>query len=57
MDIFILTLYALCCDFFRKTTIIDNPNLNIAIALNIKPIKAHYHEKFEEIYIVLAGSI
>lgn len=31
--------------------------LGIAIALNIKPTKAHYHKSFDEIYFVLDGSL
>jgi len=32
-------------------------SLSIAIALDIKPTKAHYHKRFEEIYFVLDGYI
>src|SRR5262245_38765848 len=31
--------------------------LSIAIALDIKPTKAHFHRKFDEIYFVLDGSL
>lgn len=33
----------------------DYPFLNIAVAQDIKPTKAHYHQQFEEIYFVLDG--
>jgi len=35
----------------------DYPFLNVAIAQDIKPTKAHYHKKFDEIYFVLDGSM
>src|SRR4051812_4266530 len=31
--------------------------LSIAIAIDIKPTKAHFHRTFDEIYFVLDGSI
>lgn len=31
--------------------------LGIAIALNIKPTKAHFHKSFDEIYFVLNGPL
>lgn len=31
--------------------------LSIAIALDIKPTKAHFHRSFDEIYFVLDGSL
>jgi mannose-6-phosphate isomerase-like protein (cupin superfamily) len=31
--------------------------LSVAIALDIKPTKAHYHRGFDEIYFVLDGSL
>jgi mannose-6-phosphate isomerase-like protein (cupin superfamily) len=33
----------------------DYPFLNIAVAQDIKPTKAHFHQQFEEIYFVLDG--
>ncbi|MBI4962372.1 MAG: hypothetical protein HY913_03775 [Desulfomonile tiedjei] len=35
----------------------EYPFLNIATAEDIKPTKAHYHERFDEIYFVLDGYI
>jgi mannose-6-phosphate isomerase-like protein (cupin superfamily) len=35
----------------------EYPNLNIAVVLDIRPTTAHFHEKFEEIYFVLDGSL
>ena len=35
----------------------DYPYLNIAIAQDIKPTRAHYHKEFDEIYFVLDGSM
>jgi mannose-6-phosphate isomerase-like protein (cupin superfamily) len=35
----------------------DYPRIDIAIVLDIKPTKAHYHKSFEEIYFVLDGHI
>jgi mannose-6-phosphate isomerase-like protein (cupin superfamily) len=35
----------------------EYPFLNIAVSENIKPTKAHYHNKFDEIYFVLDGYI
>jgi len=35
----------------------DYSFLNIAIAQDIKPTKAHYHNGFDEIYFVLDGSM
>ncbi len=35
----------------------EHPLVDIAIVLNIKPTKPHYHMSFEEIYFVLDGNI
>jgi mannose-6-phosphate isomerase-like protein (cupin superfamily) len=35
----------------------DYPFLNVAIAQDIEPTKAHYHKQFDEIYFVLDGSM
>lgn len=33
----------------------DNPKVDIALAINIRPTTAHFHERFEETYMVLDG--
>jgi len=35
----------------------DFEGTNVAIAIDIRPTKAHYHQTFEEIYLVLDGSL
>jgi len=35
----------------------DYHKLDIAMVINSKPILAHFHQNFEEIYLVLDGSI
>ena len=35
----------------------DYDSLSIAVVENIKPTTAHYHERFEEIYFMLEGSL
>ncbi|MBI5571117.1 MAG: cupin domain-containing protein [Desulfomonile tiedjei] len=35
----------------------EYPSLNIAVAVDIKPTTAHYHNNFEEIYFVLDGAL
>ena len=46
-----------CGEIREILTADDCGFLNIAIALDIKPTQAHYHEGFEEIYFVLDGNI
>ena len=48
--------YSPTCGEIREIlTSDDYSSLSIAIALDIKPTKAHYHKRFEEIYFVLDG--
>jgi mannose-6-phosphate isomerase-like protein (cupin superfamily) len=35
----------------------EYPWLNVAVALNIQPTRAHYHLGFDEIYFVLDGQL
>lgn len=35
----------------------EYPFLNVAIALDIRPTRAHYHRGFDEIYFVLDGGL
>ena len=35
----------------------EHPNLDLALAIDIHPTKAHVHNTFDEIYFVLDGSI
>jgi hypothetical protein len=35
----------------------EHPNLNLAIAIDIHPTKAHFHKSFDEIPFVLDGSM
>jgi mannose-6-phosphate isomerase-like protein (cupin superfamily) len=35
----------------------EHPNLDLAIAIDIHPTKAHFHKSFDEIYFVLDGSM
>jgi mannose-6-phosphate isomerase-like protein (cupin superfamily) len=46
-----------CGELREILTAADYSQTNIAIALDIKPTKAHYHDNFDEIYFVLDGSI
>jgi mannose-6-phosphate isomerase-like protein (cupin superfamily) len=46
-----------CGELREILTAADYSQANVAIALDIKPTKAHYHEKFDEIYFMLDGSI
>jgi len=46
-----------CGEIREILTSADYSSLIIAIALDIKPTKAHYHNRFEEIYFVLDGYI
>jgi mannose-6-phosphate isomerase-like protein (cupin superfamily) len=46
------------CGELREILIGDEyPFLNIAVADNIKPTKAHFHKEFDEVYFVLDGYI
>src|SRR5258708_37387241 len=33
------------------------PSLSVAVALDIKPTRAHFHRTFDEIYFVLDGAL
>jgi mannose-6-phosphate isomerase-like protein (cupin superfamily) len=33
----------------------EQPGLDLALALDIRPTKAHFHKMFDEIYLVLDG--
>lgn len=46
-----------CGELREILTAADYSQANVAIALSIKPTKAHCHEKFDEIYFVLDGAI
>lgn len=35
----------------------DCEKLDLAVAINLRPTKAHFHSTFEEIYLVLDGSM
>jgi mannose-6-phosphate isomerase-like protein (cupin superfamily) len=35
----------------------EYPSLSVAVALDIRPTRPHYHRTFDEIYFVLDGSI
>jgi mannose-6-phosphate isomerase-like protein (cupin superfamily) len=35
----------------------DYPHLNIAVAQDIRPTRAHFHKGFDEIYFVLDGTM
>src|SRR5262245_36386673 len=35
----------------------EYPSLSVAVALDIRPTKAHFHRTFDELYFVLDGSI
>lgn len=35
----------------------DYPSVNVAIAIDIQPTTAHFHESFDEIYFVLDGEL
>ena len=35
----------------------DHPTLDLAVAINIHPTKAHFHKSFDEIYFVLDGTV
>jgi mannose-6-phosphate isomerase-like protein (cupin superfamily) len=46
------------CGELREILIGDEyPFLNIAVADNLKPTKAHFHREFDEVYFVLDGYI
>jgi len=46
------------CGELREILIGDEyPFLNIAVADNIKPTRAHFHKEFDEVYFVLDGYI
>jgi mannose-6-phosphate isomerase-like protein (cupin superfamily) len=35
----------------------EHPSLDLAVAINIHPTKAHFHKSFDEIYFVLDGAV
>ena len=35
----------------------EHPNLDLALAIDIRPTKGHFHRTFDEIYFVLDGSV
>jgi mannose-6-phosphate isomerase-like protein (cupin superfamily) len=35
----------------------EHPDLDLALAIDIRPTKAHFHQTFDEIYFVLDGSV
>ncbi|HZT82753.1 MAG TPA: hypothetical protein VFA26_21160 [Gemmataceae bacterium] len=35
----------------------EYPSLSVAVALDIRPTRAHFHRTFDEVYFVLDGSV
>jgi mannose-6-phosphate isomerase-like protein (cupin superfamily) len=46
-----------CGQLLVVSTPSDNPKVDMAIAIDIKPTQAHFHKNFQEIYVVLDGEL